>query len=213
MARSTKKPKIDISLPPEPSGTAGGGGWPLHTDHVEDWAWRMNCFTPAECEAIIRLGTKTEMDKASTAGPMQSDKVRNSFVNFMFPNHSTGWIFERMAAIINEMNAGFFGFDLSGMEQGLQFTKYSAPGQHYDWHIDRGRTTGIRKLSVSVQLSDPADFTGGQLELQFGRGPTRPAVAQGTAILFPSYVLHRVTPVKKGTRYSLVAWVSGPPFK
>lgn len=213
MARSTKKPKINVELPPKPDLTHGGGGWPLIVDHVENWAWRGNVFLPHECETIIRLGTQLELDKATTYGSVQSDKIRNSYVKFLFPNGHSDWIFARMAGAINEVNAQYFGFDLTGMEQGLQFTKYTAPAEHYDWHVDRGFMTGTRKLSVSIQLNDPADFKGGQLQFRFGSQPDKAPQAQGMGIFFPSYTLHRVTPVTKGTRYSLVAWVSGPPFK
>jgi PKHD-type hydroxylase len=99
------------------------------------------------------------------------------------------------------------------MEQGLQFTRYQAPGEHYEWHIDRGMQTGTRKLSLSLQLSDPDDYEGGDLEMWFGGEPTKASRERGMMTFFPSYVMHRVTPVTKGVRYSLVCWISGPPFK
>ena len=211
MARSTK-PKIIIPEIKKPDPTKGAGGWPLVVDHVEEWAWRTEVFNDAELDAIINIGTDAEMVKASTFGP-QDDKNRNSFVQFLFPNEITNWIFARLAGVINEMNAQFFRFDLHGMDQGLQFTRYTAPGQHYDWHKDGGYNTATRKLSVVVQLSDPKDYKGGDLQFKFGRTDTTVPKQRGLVTLFPSYALHRVKPVTQGTRYSLVAWVSGPPFK
>lgn len=212
MARSTDKPKIELKKLETPDPTKGGGGWPLQIDHVENWAWRQGLFTPEELDTIIEIGNRTELTKASTFG-QQSDKTRNSYVTFLFPNELTNWIFMRLAGAINEMNNQFFKFDLSSMEQGLQFTRYEAPGQHYDWHVDRGFMTATRKLSLSVQLNDPKEYSGGDFELLFGRKPERIKRERGMTVFFPSYTVHRVKPVTKGTRYSLVAWISGPPFK
>lgn len=213
MARSIKKPEISLNLPAKPDPTKGGGAWPLAIDHVENWAWQENVFTPEELDAIIRIGNETELIKASTYGAVQSDKNRNSYVQFLFPNDLTNWIFARLTDSINAINSQFFKFDLTGMEQGLQFTKYSAPGQHYDWHVDRGFLTATRKLSLSLQLNDPSEYKGGELQLKFGRKDETVRKSKGMATFFPSYTLHRVKPVTQGTRYSLVAWISGPPFK
>jgi len=212
MVRSTdaKNLKVDLLKLGEPN--TGGGGWPLRNDHVENWAWFRDAFTPAELDAIINIGNSAELDRASTYGG-SDPKIRNSFVQFLFPNDVTGWVFQRLAGVINGINQQFFGFDLYTMEQGLQFTRYQAPGEHYEWHIDRGMQTGTRKLSLSLQLSDPDDYEGGDLEMWFGGEPTKASRDRGMMTLFPSYAMHRVTPVTKGVRYSLVCWVSGPPFK
>lgn len=207
------RPKIQIDLPPKPDAIKSGGAWPLTVDHVENWAWIENIFSDQEIKTIIRIGTNAELSKASTYGSVQSDEIRNSSVQFLFPNEYTSWIFAKLAPAITQINSKYFQFDLSGMEQGLQFTRYEAPGQHYDWHVDRGFMTPTRKLSVSVQLSKPEEYEGGELELRFGQEPDVMNRAFGLATFFPSYTLHRVKPVTKGVRYSLVAWVSGPPFK
>jgi len=213
MGRSTDKPQIKLELPEKPDPTRGGGGWPLTVDHVENWAWRTGVFSDEELDAIIRIGTQTELEKASTHGPVQDDKNRNSFVQFLFPNELTNWVFARLAGAITEINQQFFEFDLAGMNQGLQFTRYTAPGQHYDWHMDRGYLTGTRKLSLSLQLNDPKEYKGGELQFKFGRKDETVKKERGMITFFPSYTLHRVKPVTQGTRYSLVAWISGPPFK
>jgi PKHD-type hydroxylase len=206
------KPNIAIDLSDKPDPTRGGGAWPLFLDHVENWAWNKAIFTPEELDAIIELGKSSTLLKASTYGN-QSDKNRNSFVSFFYPNELTNFIFSKISGAIISMNEQFFKFDLTGLEQGLQFTSYTAPGEHYDWHVDKGYMTASRKLSVSVQLSDPGDYKGGELELMFGRKAFKVPRERGFATFFPSYVLHRVRPVTEGTRYSLVCWVSGPPFK
>lgn len=212
MARSTKSLDVKIPKVERPDASRGGGAWSLKVDHVENWAWRTNVFTNDELDTIIRIGESIELTKASTLGK-QSDEYRNSMVTFLFPNEITSWIFARLATAIAEMNQQFFQFDLTGLEQGLQFTRYEAPGEHYHWHVDRGFMTATRKLSMSLQLSDPKTYKGGDLELKFGKENVKVERQRGMATFFPSYTLHRVKPVTHGTRYSLVAWISGPPFK
>jgi PKHD-type hydroxylase len=196
--------------------TRGIGGWPLFSDHVETWAWRNGVFTDDELDSIIDMGAQTELKKASvysSHGSLEDDSVRNSFVSFFYPNKRTEFVFQRLTTLIHDTNSTYFKFDLSSIEQGLQFTRYSAPGQHYDWHIDRDYNMTTRKLSVVIQLNSPDDYSGGDLELMLGATPTSIPKQRGLITFFPSYTLHRVLPVTDGTRYSLVCWVNGPPFK
>lgn len=212
MARLTEPLNISLSLPKMPKLTGGGGGWPLRPDHVDNFAWAADIFNSAELDAIINIGTGVELERAQTFGGSDA-KVRDSYVSWLFPNEITNWVFARLAGAITQINNSYFGFDIFSMEQGLQFTRYQAPGEHYEWHIDRGMQTGIRKLSLSLQLSDPDEYEGGDLELWFGGEPVKASRQRGMTTFFPSYVMHRVAPVTKGERYSLVAWISGPPFK
>jgi len=216
MAISTKQ-ALDVELLPFEDATAPGGGWALQPNTQEDWAWRKDAFAPHELDAIIRMAESIEFVQGRTGqayGRKQETAVRNSDVKFLFPNSVTSWVFQRLTMVVNEMNQRFFGFDLNTFEQGLQLTRYSSEDeQHYDWHIDRHMGTGQRKLSLTLQLSDPDDYEGGDLELRFGKEPITVNKDRGMIALFPSYTMHRVTPVTKGTRYSLVAWVSGPAFK
>jgi PKHD-type hydroxylase len=211
MARLIKN-NIKLDIAKNQPITSGGGGWPLRRDHVENFAWVLNIFSQEEIDAICNIGKSINLEKGSTFGK-NDDSIRNSYVSFIFPNQNTSWIFHKLTDVINNMNNQFFGFDLSAMEQGLQFTQYSAPGEHYEWHIDRGLEVGVRKLSLSLQLSDPDEYEGGDLEMWFGGDPVKASRQKGMITIFPSYVMHRVTPVTKGTRKSLVCWISGPPFK
>lgn len=213
MARLVENVSLSITAPRERALDSGGGAWPLQIERVEDWAWFKDAFSTQELDSIINIGNDAELERGITGSGYDS-KFRESYVHFMFPNEYTGWIFERLTGVLNNINEQFFKFDLTGFEQGLQFTRYEAPAGHYDWHIDRGlRNVGVRKMSLTLQLNDPSDYEGGELELRFGKDPIKPPTERGMITFFPSYVLHRVTPVTKGTRYSLVAWISGPPFK
>lgn len=125
----------------------------------------------------------------------------------------TAWIAARLTRLVAEVNREVFNFALTGFDEDIQLTEYRAEvAGFYDWHADIGGR-GIpqsRKLSLTVQLSDPADYDGGALELNSRGEPEVAPCGRGTAIAFPSYVLHRVTPVTRGVRRSLVVWVHGP---
>ena len=212
MIRKTEPKHLTIELPKTQKADSPGGGWHFRQDYPHEWCWQKDAFTPLELDAIIRIGESIELSKGVTGGG-SSPKIRDSYVSWIFPNEVTGWIFERLQGVVQSINEQFFRFDLDGFFQGFQFTKYTAPGQHYTWHVDRGHGMGVRKLSLSLQLSDPDTYEGGDLELQFGEDPQKAGRERGMITLFPSYALHRVTPVTEGTRYSLVAWVSGPNWK
>ena len=201
---------IDLLKPAR--ADAAGGAWHFKTDFPHEMCWHKDAFTAEELDAIIRIGEQIEQHRGITGGGDNS-AVRDSYVSWLFPNEITGWIFERLTGVVLSVNEAFYKFDLDGFFQGLQFTKYTAPGQHYTWHCDRGARMGVRKLSLSLQLSDPDDYEGGDLQLKFGEEEQTASRERGMIALFPSWSLHRVTPVTKGTRYSLVAWVSGPPFR
>jgi len=112
-----------------------------------------------------------------------------------------------------DVNNQHFKFNLFGMIEGFQFTKYVAPKGHYTAHIDKMYKGSVRKLSLTVQLTNPKEYKGGDLQIYEGAHPQYMPKELGMGVIFPSYVLHRVSPVTKGTRYSLVAWFTGDNFK
>ena len=208
------KPQLQVELLTPETVEDPGGAWPLHGNPQEDWAWRKDVFAPHELDTIIKMAESLEFVSGRTGADMgqkQDTVTRNSGVKFIFPNALTSWVFQKLAGAVIQTNEQFFNFDLSGFEQGLQLTRYDADGeQHYDWHIDRGQQTGGRKLSLTVQLSDPNDYEGGNLELKYGTDNVVASRERGLITFFPSYVLHRVTPVTKGKRITLTYWALGP---
>jgi PKHD-type hydroxylase len=122
------------------------------------------------------------------------------------------WVYRRVTDIITSLNNDFFNFNLYGIIEGFQFTKYEAPGGNYGKHIDRAMGMTVRKLSLTIQLSESESYIGGDVLLHLSDNPTHISREQGTLVAFPSYTLHEVTPVTTGVRYSLVAWVTGPNF-
>tara|TARA_B100001175_G_C19044032_1_gene418788 strand:+ start:22 stop:354 length:333 start_codon:yes stop_codon:yes gene_type:complete len=106
-------------------------------------------------------------------------------------------------------------FDVSGFSEDLQYTRYNDDKSFYNWHIDSGVTKSEhppRKLSLTLQLSEPSEYEGGDFQINSSRLSTCPK-EKGLVIAFPSYCLHQVTPVTKGIRRSLVVWLCGPPLR
>jgi PKHD-type hydroxylase len=185
-------------------------------DTAEYWAYYTQVFSSNECQQIINYGKSLNRQIATTADntTISTDpKIRKSNVSWIYPDDSAKWIYEKLQKIVLELNEDYFKFHLIGFCEGLQFTEYEAPSGHYTTHVDKCRNGPIRKLSIAIQLSDPSDYEGGNLELFFANDPVIVSKEQGLLVAFPSYTLHGVTPVTKGTRYSLVAWISGDPFK
>jgi len=121
-------------------------------------------------------------------------------------------IYKTFHELIGKCNSEFYKFHLTEITEHIQYTVYNSDEQgYYDWHIDMGPDKAHRKLSLVCQLSDPSEYEGGELQINTGHIMI-PEKDKGTVILFPSYLLHRVTPVTKGTRRSLVLWIEGPAF-
>ena len=184
--------------------------WSLYIDTTENWAYQNNVFTKEECQTIIKIGNE-KLGRATVIGNDQS--VRDSQVAWLSPTGETEFAFQRLTESIININEKYFKFDLSGFNEGFQFTRYDAPSGYYGRHIDKIYNGAIRKLSVTIQLSEPSEYEGGELCLHYADKPEVIPKEQAKLIAFPSYALHEVTPVTKGTRYSLVAWITGKPFK
>ena len=116
--------------------------------------------------------------------------------------------------MIVEANDIMWKFDLSHMSEKIQYTEYYGNNEGgYEWHMDCGvDIQNQRKVSVTVQLSDSSEYEGGDLEFNIGRELTAQR-GIGTAVIFPSFYLHRVTPVTSGIRKSFVLWVGGEPYR
>jgi PKHD-type hydroxylase len=167
-------------------------------------------FTPDECLHLIAEFTpRLQPALVEAMDPGESAGIRKSSAVFVFPDRSTNWVFERLAKAL-EINDAVYGFEVTEFREGFQFTRYEV-GEYYGPHFDigPGRLTE-RKLSLTVQLSAPEQYTGGELVIY----PEFVAPKeQGTMTVFPSFMCHDVRPVKTGDRYSMVSWVAGPPFK
>jgi len=140
-------------------------------------------------------------------------QIRRSQISWLNKNQDTTWVFEKLGHIASSLNAQYFRLDLTGFGESLQLTNYDQSEQGmYGWHQDYGGMTS-RKLSLVLQLTDPSQYEGGNLQVLTSGQPKTVRKQRGLVAAFPSYVLHQVTPVTSGSRQSLVAWVTGPAFK
>jgi len=186
--------------------------WSFELDKINDYAYWDNFLTEEECNKIILIGKSKVLEKANTRNQNKL-KTRDSNISWLAPDDNLDWLYRRLTDTLTSLNERFFGFDLYGFTEGLQFTNYKAPTGKYDSHNDRAFNTPIRKLSITIQLSNPKDYEGGNLELINSDKPIICEKQQGKLYAFPSFVLHRVTPIIKGERNSLVGWITGKNFK
>jgi len=184
--------------------------WNFKLDQVNLYSYWNDAFSKEECEKIIKIAKNKGLIKGVTRG--MSD-VRKSEISWLYANDDMEWVFRRITDIILDLNEKFFKFHIFGLHEGLQFTNYKSPSGKYGRHIDRAFNFPVRKLSISIQLTEPKKYKGGELYLYDGDKGILMDKTQGTLIMFPSYVLHEVMPVTKGERNSLVTWVTGEQFK
>ena len=184
---------------------------------IEPWVYWDNAFTPEELEKIVMYCEQYETTPATifkSVDQKDVEQYRISNVDFHGRNPDTAWIFDRLNQVIQAANEIYYNFELNGYSK-FQYTVYrSEENGHYDWHMDNGPNDNVpRKLSMVLQLSHPSEYEGGDLELMTGNVPHICKKEKGLLYAFPSYILHRVTPITNGTRRTLVVWTSGPRFK
>jgi PKHD-type hydroxylase len=166
-------------------------------------------LTDAEIDRLI--GEHASLVTEGKLAPGNTNaQIRRSQIVMLGDERRYDWIYDRIWGAAQECNRLFFCVDIAGVEANLQLGRYDSTDRgFYDWHTDFAGIRPQRKLSVSIQLSRPEDYDGGDLELLYGTQPQKLDKTRGTFIVFPSFMLHRVTPVTRGTRWSLVAWIAG----
>jgi len=174
------------------------------------WFWSKE-LSGQTCDSILSIAQKYEPQTAVVGvaeGAAVVEDVRKSTVRWIEDN------FVRFAVqgFAIDANNSAWGFALNSISS-IQFTEYTSD-QHYDWHTDCFRHEDeMRKVSIVIQLTDSKDYEGGDFQFRHREGEIEdcPALKErGTVLVFPSWVEHRVTPVTKGKRHTLVAWMSGP---
>lgn len=189
----------------------------------------LKVFSPEECQRIQERAHQEEMEKGKVGGESHAetgvlkDSIRNSN-NYYF---GETWVFQRLQQIVLQANADLkWDLDVQNIEP-LQFTEYTGGG-FYNWHVDAhgwpyGPDTDfpgmVRKMSFSVLMNDPDEYTGGELEVDSGWNDNEnlkeivKLKGIGDMVIFHSLLPHRVRPVTQGIRKSLVGWVVGPTYK
>lgn len=142
------------------------------------------------------------------------NSYRSSKISWIPLNNNSKWLYQKIGSFVNIANQELWDFDILGMTEMIQYGEYrSSENGHYDWHMDLGGDVINRKISVTIQLSDPQEYEGGELQFMTSRKITNAPKGKGITVIFPSYFLHRVTPVTKGIRKSLVIWITGKAFR
>ncbi len=164
------------------------------------------------CEAIRDLFPPSKQGRINTRRGTAPSPARRSRVSFFsnLNSETEKHLTSELAEVILRANEKFYRFEISSTQH-PQLAEYGE-GDGYDWHLDIGPgAAALRKLSMSVQLSDQNSYDGGDLEI-WGSPPA--PREQGSVTVFPAYMLHRVAPVTRGVRYSLVVWAAGAvPFR
>ena len=173
-------------------------------------------FSPADCAEIVRIAREAPASDARLVGLASDHNLRRADLVWLDDVPGTEWVMDRIIALVRDANRMVYDFDLREFSESPQVARYGAEREgHFGWHSDvgDGRLAARRKLTMVVQLSEPGDYAGGVLEVMPSANVIEADRARGTATLFPSYLLHRVTPVTGGERYSLTIWAHGPAFR
>ena len=193
-------------------------------DITYPFCFQDNVFTPDELIAVTDYCSSQQLEDGvviGADGAGTESEVRKSAIKFLSLDANNSWMFDRYASTVASMNDRYYGFDLTGFDA-IQYTEYNNTGSKYDSHMDTiiGNSRGpnmvqTRKLSAILLLTDETEYEGGQFHIQTG-SPDNPLIVEqkkGRMLVFPSFMIHRVTPIISGVRKSLVAWCVGPKFK
>jgi PKHD-type hydroxylase len=187
-----------------------------------EWCYYKSFFTKEQCDFIITEALKLPSQKGNlgVAGAVVDENYRKSEVRFIQKNDPQfTWLYDALWKIALESNDQWFGFHISKLDY-IQFAEYDSAYEgeykrHHDVFWMNNDRNYHRKLSAVIQLSDPVEYTGGDLEL-FSQASTidkDEIKQQGSAIFFPSFIEHQANKVTTGKRYSLACWWDGPKWR
>lgn len=186
---------------------------------LQNYYWFKEGFDSTELQTIYEsVANLPYIDARTGDDNVQDKKVRSSKIKWIPQDDRWEWVYAKLMGMIIEANSTLWNFDLHSVLDSIQYTEYDAEeGGHYDWHQDIGPGwLSKRKVSITVQLSGPDEYTGGDLEYWKG-GPItnvdKAPKGKGVVFIFPSFMMHRVTKVETGIRRSFVLWVGGEHYK
>ena len=188
--------------------------FPKEQTDSQNYYYFTDALTEFERQRLFMNVGFIQDERASTVS--NDTSVRSSIVKWIRPTEGWEWLFTKMMDMASTANSSLWKFDLHTAPEAIQYTEYHASeGGHYNWHQDIGPgMLSLRKVSITVQLSDPSEYEGGELQIwQGGDEPINAPKGKGTVVVFPSYMMHRVTRVTSGVRKSLVLWVGGEHYR
>tara|TARA_B100001094_G_scaffold47733_1_gene43033 strand:+ start:5234 stop:5785 length:552 start_codon:yes stop_codon:yes gene_type:complete len=172
-----------------------------------------NTFTNEECDKITQIGEDIGV-KLSGIDVSSLNPIRKSWNSFIPFDKDVEWIYNRIGDVARDINSRWYHFDAEGFEN-LQYIRYEDDGCHYNWHVDNDLSDDSpqRKIGFSLQLSNGDEYDGGDLQIHHTELFNDLPRDKGTLIVFPSFCLHRITPVTRGIRKSMVAHLAGRAFR
>lgn len=180
---------------------------------INPFAWWEDGFTNEELNYLQDIA-KNNTQAGLVGGSNNNPNIRRSEVSWLCDDEKHSWVFDKIAHISSSLNSEFFRFNLRHFSGDIQLSNYSEKNQGtYNWHQDFGAAGVYRKLSLVLQLTDPQDYEGGELQILNGKTETSMNKQRGLVFAFPSWTVHRVTPVTKGSRQTMVIWLAGEPFQ
>jgi PKHD-type hydroxylase len=187
--------------------------------------WKSYCvtttgpmFTPEQCQKIIQAGRSQPRQNASVGqgkkeGGIVDTNTRTSHISWI-PFKTMPEMYKDIEGTMKKTNGNHFGFDGMQITEQAQYTEYPSGG-FYDWHMDSdvnfAHEPTVRKISMTCLLSHESEFEGGELQIE--KDENKVKLVQGQGIFFASFIRHRVEPVTRGVRKSLVMWFGGPPLR
>ncbi len=187
--------------------------------------WKSYCvtttgpmFTPEQCQKIIQAGRSQPRQNASVGqgkkeGGIGDINTRTSHISWI-PFKTMPEMYKDIEGTMKKTNGNHFGFDGMQITEQAQYTEYPSGG-FYDWHMDSdvnfAHEPTVRKISMTCLLSHESEFEGGELQIE--KDENKVKLVQGQGIFFASFIRHRVAPVTRGVRKSLVMWFGGPPLR
>ena len=191
------------------------------TSNWNDFYYYKNIFNDQmikELEDMVHTNyqfSKGRTGIAELGSDTDSYRTNNRDIAYITPMPHSKWLYDLLFPLALEANEKLFHFDLDIVTDPIHYVVYPEDGGHLDWHMDTG-AYGVnkRKIAMTVQLSDPSEYEGGEFEIWFG-GQQSVVVPRekGDVICFPAFCMHRVRPITKGQRKCLVFWTGGRPFR
>jgi PKHD-type hydroxylase len=188
----------------------------------QQYYWFKHALTKEEVKKVEEGVFKLPSEEGTTIGE-GDDELRSSMIKWIPQNNEWSWLYQKMMDLAVEANS-IWDFDLKSAFEQIQYTEYYASEKgHYNWHQDIG--SGVlasrRKISITIQMSESDEYEGGELLISLGGGLKDGSFKNnlvcprggGVGVLFPSYMMHKVSPITKGTRKSLVLWVGGEHYR
>lgn len=210
--------QIQIDKPSLDSIQSGGMGFNFIKDSFSNFYCLQNFLSQEEIQAIRHWESYLNFYYGKTVGQSSYSSVDREDDRYCLSasvpcNDITLWIYEKIAESVKKINDEYFHFDIDRIDEKIQYLKYEECSHKFDWHMDRWDGGPSRKFAVILQLSDDNEYEGGDIELMLSKQPLKMSRHIGSLTIFPSYLMHRVTEVTKGTRHSLLCLIGGPPFR